>query len=236
MRQIVLDTETTGREISEGHRIIEIACLEMVDRRFTKNHFHTYVNPDRDSESGALAIHGLTRSFLQDKPLFAAIANELIGFIKNAELIIHNAPFDLAFLNHELKLINSPAKIGHFCQVTDTLPLARQLHPGQRNSLDALCKRYQIDNSKRDRHSALLDAELLARVYLAMTGGQTDLFDGGQNYQPALARKKNKCMQNLYVLPATYEELREHEKFLTLIREAASNCLWQHGNQKEQNA
>src|SRR5688572_27459859 len=169
MRQIILDTETTGLRVEEGHRIIEVACVEMINRKLTGKHFHYYLNPEREVEVGALAVHGITNSFLQDKPFFKDILKELMGFILNTELIIHNAPFDLSFLNQELLLAQEEWKnITHHCRIIDTLPMARQLHVGQRNSLDALCKRYGVDNSKREWHGALLDAHLLAQVYLAM--------------------------------------------------------------------
>lgn len=229
MRQIVLDTETTGRSLSEGHRIIEIGCLELIGRRLTQRHFHCYLNPGRDSDAGALAVHGLTRQFLQDKPLFSAIVEELIAFIKGAELIIHNAPFDLAFLDHEIKLSKKNyKKITDYCQILDTLPLARQLHPGQRNSLDALCKRYQIDNSKRERHGALLDAELLAQVYLAMTGGQTTLFDDKPiiNPVPSLVITKKANIKTLPVFAASTEELAAHQRVLAKIKKNTGLCLW----------
>ena len=237
MRQIILDTETTGREVSAGHRVIEIGCLELIDRRLTKRHFHCYLNPGRDSEAGALAVHGLTTEFLQDKPLFSSIVDELLEFIKGAELIIHNAPFDLAFLDNEIQLTKkSYKKITHYCQVLDTLPLARQLHPGQRNSLDALCKRYEIDNSKRDKHGALLDAELLARVYLAMTGGQTNLFDDNPIINPTLASTENKrtiTMHELPILHANTEELNEHKRCLSTIHKTAGHCLWLNSDSKD---
>src|SRR5579862_5605163 len=170
MRQIVLDTETTGLRTEDGHRLIEIGCIEMVNRRLTQTMFHHYVNPEREVEAGALAVHGITNQFLQDKPIFSKIARDFVDFIQGAELIIHNAPFDLSFLNHELGLTQLGFKtITDYCNVIDTLMIARQLHVGQRNSLDALCKRYGIDNSKRDLHGALVDCHLLAQVYLAMT-------------------------------------------------------------------
>jgi DNA polymerase III subunit epsilon len=229
MRKIILDTETTGRAISEGHRIIEIGCLELIDRRLTQRYFHCYLNPDRDSDAGALAVHGLTRQFLQDKPAFSVIVEELIAFIKGAELIIHNASFDLAFLDHEIKLSKKNyKKISDYCQILDTLPLARQLHPGQRNSLDALCKRYQVDNSKRERHGALLDAELLAQVYLAMTGGQTTLFDDKQiiNAIPPFVIKKKAAIKALPVFAASIEELATHKRVLAKIKKNTGLCLW----------
>ncbi len=176
MRQIVLDTETTGLEPREGHRIIEIGALELVERRPTGKMFHKYLNPERDVEEGALQVHGLSNEFLQDKQRFAEIIQELLDFIEGAELIIHNAPFDIGFLNHELNLCDPESgKIEEYAEVLDTLTLARELHPGQRNSLDALCRRYEVDNSNRQLHGALLDAELLLDVYLLMTGGQSAL-------------------------------------------------------------
>jgi DNA polymerase-3 subunit epsilon len=178
IRQVVLDTETTGLRPEDGHRIIEVGCVELLDRRITGNHLHFYLNPEREVEAGALAVHGITNEFLHDKPLFSAMASTLMDFIQGAELIIHNAPFDVGFINHELSLTRKHWKtLSDYCTITDTLPLARQMHVGQRNSLDALCKRYFIDNSKRDLHGALMDANLLARVYLAMTGGQGSFFD-----------------------------------------------------------
>lgn len=238
MRQIILDTETTGREISEGHRIIEIGCLELIDRRLSKQHFHCYLNPKRDSEAGALAVHGLSTEFLSDKPLFNSIADELLNFIQGAQLIIHNAPFDLAFLDYEFKLANkNHKKIVDYCQVLDTLPLARQLHPGQRNSLDALCKRYEIDNSKRNKHGALLDAELLMHVYLAMTGGQTNLFTEEKTTCAIQASKPKKTNRDV-VLPiiyATAEELSAHEKYLGRIGKRSESCSssWRANQVKE---
>ena len=176
MRQIVLDTETTGLEVSQGHRIIEIGCVELVNRRLTGRHFHQYINPRRDIDQGAIEVHGITDDFLADKPAFETIASSFMDFIQGAELVIHNAPFDIGFLNSELERIATAAgRIEDLCTITDTLVMARAKHPGQRNSLDALCQRYLVDNSQRDLHGALLDAEILADVYLAMTGGQTAL-------------------------------------------------------------
>ncbi len=176
MRQVVLDTETTGLSTSSGHRIIEIGCLELVDRRLTGRDFHRFLNPDRDIDQGAEAVHGISRASLQDEPRFPEIVDDLLAFLKDAELIIHNAAFDIGFLEHELALMkHAQPKIEQHATVLDTLTLARKIHPGQRNSLDALCKRYEVDASKRDVHGALIDSELLARVYLAMTGGQAAL-------------------------------------------------------------
>ncbi|WP_342219802.1 DNA polymerase III subunit epsilon [Rickettsiella endosymbiont of Miltochrista miniata] len=229
MRQIILDTETTGRDINDGHRIIEIGCLELIDRRLTKRFFHCFLNPGRDSETGAFAVHGLSTEFLKDKPLFKTIAEELLAFIQDSQLIIHNAPFDLGFLNNEFKLTKKKyKKITDYCQVLDTLPLARQLHPGQRNSLDALCKRYAIDNSKREKHGALLDAELLARVYLAMTGGQTHLFTEEKRLA-ATQTIQHKKITGEIVLPviyATNEELITHESRLASINKLSGQCKW----------
>lgn len=230
MRQIILDTETTGREVNDGHRVIEIGCLELIDRRLTKRHFHCFLNPGRDSEAGAFAVHGLSTEFLTDKPLFKTIADELLNFIQGSQLIIHNAPFDLGFLDNEFKLTKKKyKKITDYCQVLDTLPLARQLHPGQRNSLDALCKRYDIDNSKRDKHGALLDAELLARVYLAMTGGQTHLFSEKQISHVTQTTEHKKTIDEIIVLPviyATSEELKAHQDCLTSINTLSGQCKW----------
>ena len=176
MRQIVLDTETTGLDPSQGHRVIEIGCVELMNRRGTGRNFHRYVNPERAVDPGALAVHGIEQSFLVTQPVFASIAAEFVDFVRGAELVIHNADFDVGFLNHELKRIDDlPDDIRDICEVRDTLSLARRMHPGQRNSLDALAKRYGIDNSMRELHGALLDAQILADVYLAMTGGQASL-------------------------------------------------------------
>jgi len=176
VRQIVLDTETTGLEVSLGHRIIEIGCIELVNRRVTGNHWHYYVNPDREIDSGAFEVHGISNEFLQDKQGFAELADDFLSYVGGAELVIHNAAFDVGFLDNELALLQpAAAPLRECCTVLDTLHLARQKHPGQRNNLDALCKRYDIDNSHRSLHGALLDARILADVYLAMTGGQTSL-------------------------------------------------------------
>lgn len=177
MRQIVVDTETTGLDPKAGHRVIEIACLEMVNRKITGDTYHVYINPDREIEQEAEQVHGISNDFLKDKPRFQAVVNDFIAYVDGAEMIIHNAPFDVGFINSELALVGKrPNKIESHCKITDTLKMARQLHMGQRNSLDALCKRYGVDNSHREFHGALLDAELLAKVYLLMTGGQGSLF------------------------------------------------------------
>lgn len=233
MRQIVLDTETTGLRIEDGHRIIEIGCIELINRRITSNHFHYYINPQREIDAGAVAVHGITNDFLSDKPLFADILEDFILFIDGAELIIHNAAFDLSFLNNELLLANTEWKaISDHCTVLDTLPMARKLHPGQRNSLDAICKRYGIDNSKRELHGALLDANLLARAYLAMTGGQGSFFDAAgyaevtdSTYSEHVTVGTSQRHQ-LIVLKANEDEISEHNKYLDYIKKKGQ-CLWE---------
>ncbi|WP_394807699.1 DNA polymerase III subunit epsilon [Nitrosomonas sp.] len=227
MRQIVLDTETTGLEHKLGHRIVEIAAVELCNRQFTGNHFHHYLNPERASDEGALQVHGLTTEFLKDKPRFHEISKELLNFISDAELIIHNAPFDVGFLNHELGLVNLE-KLDNYCfSITDTLKLAKEFHPGKRNNLDALCERYNIDNSKRTLHGALLDAELLAEVYLAMTRGQESLLIELEYVEPiqlALSKLEN---VNIRIIEATAEEYVQHLMILENIsRESNDNCLW----------
>ena len=222
MRQIVLDTETTGLEVSQGHRIIEIGCIEMVNRRVTENHWHYYVNPDREVDSGAFEVHGISNEFLQDKPRFAELADEFYQYLENAELVIHNAPFDLGFLNHELALLETPIPaLQESCSILDTLPLARQKHPGQKNNLDALCKRYDIDNSNRSLHGALLDARILADVYLAMTGGQTSLgLDAEQGADTTSAQVAVQRIESGQPLPlweideASQQANREYIEFL----------------------
>src|ERR1700726_431664 len=184
MRQVVLDTETTGLEVEQRHRIIEIGCVELFNRRLTGRTFHQYLNPERDIDLGAQQVHGLTREKLARAPTFLQVHPEFLEFIRDAELIIHNAPFDVAFLNAELARLELAQKVDELCRVLDTLALARQMHPGQRNSLDALCKRYSVDNSHRDFHGALLDARILAEVYLAMTGGQAMLTLSGESDTP----------------------------------------------------
>lgn len=229
MRQIVLDTETTGLETREGHRIIEIGCLELNKRRATGNNLHIYLNPERDIDQGALDVHGLSQDFLADKPVFAAIADELMAYLDGAELIIHNAPFDVGFLNYELKRLGRSDSIEQRCSIVDTLSLAKRMHPGQKNNLDALCRRYGVDNSKRDLHGALLDAELLADVYLLMTGGQTRLFqtDGGsqEGRHEAQSRRAAKRLAPL-VLGATSAELQLHQQYLEKLAAGGTNALW----------
>jgi DNA polymerase-3 subunit epsilon len=232
-RQIILDTETTGLRIEEGHRLIEIGCMEMIDRKLTGNHFHHYVNPEREIDAGAMAVHGITNEFIQDKPLFAHIAQAFIDYIADAELIIHNAPFDLGFLNNELALTRKGFKpLTETCEIIDTLRLARQLHAGQRNSLDALCKRYGVDNSKREWHGALLDAHLLAHVYLAMTGGQGSFFDGHHETPSAQAKSTTVAAampvekHQLTVLMATPEELDAHAAYINALKKQGK-CVWE---------
>jgi DNA polymerase-3 subunit epsilon len=236
MRQLVLDTETTGLEPGDGHRIIEIGCVELIDRRLTRGHFHQYLRPDRSVESGAVAVHGLSDEFLADQPRFAEIAEGFLDYIDGAQLIIHNAAFDLGFLNHELRLWREDApSVESQCEVIDTLTLARRRHPGQRNSLDALCKRYNIDNSRRDLHGALLDAEILAAVYLAMTGGQTSLVldpepasrTDGEQRGVRVARPLSGERPPLPVVRASTAELERHQARLAAIDQASGGrCLW----------
>jgi len=228
MRQIILDTETTGLEHKHGHRIVEIAAVELCNRQFTGNHFHYYLNPERNSDEGALQVHGLTTEFLQDKPKFHEISKEFLSFINDAELIIHNAPFDVGFLNHELDLINSQTLDSYCSLITDTLKLAKELHPGKRNNLDALCERYNIDNSKRTLHGALLDAELLAEVYLAMTRGQENLLIELEHIEPIQHSMSSLDNLNFKIIEATTEEYAQHLKILkNIARESNNKCLWQ---------
>jgi DNA polymerase III subunit epsilon len=228
MRQIVLDTETTGLEASLGHRVIEIAGVEIANRRLTRRHFHKYVNPEREIETGALEVHGVTLEFLQDKPRFREIASELLEFVSGAELVIHNAPFDVAFLDHELGLAGLEPIAAYCPIITDTLRMARDLHPGKRNSLDALCERYQVDNSARTLHGALLDAELLAEVYLAMTRGQETLIMEIGLPQSGIADiDMSVAIPELIVIAATEAELAAHWRQLEDIDKAAKGgCLW----------
>jgi DNA polymerase-3 subunit epsilon len=228
MRQIVLDTETTGLATSQGHRVIEIGCVELVNRRITGNNYHTFLNPDRDIDEGAERVHGISRADLETAPRFAEVVDELLTFIKDAELVIHNAEFDVGFLEHELKLMkHAKPKITHHSTVLDTLAVARKLHPGQRNSLDALCKRYEVDASSRDLHGALIDADLLAKVYLAMTGGQTalSLDEEATSAAVAAAARANgpsgveaRADLNLVVVKATEDEVAAHDALVEKIR------------------
>jgi DNA polymerase III subunit epsilon len=234
MRQVVLDTETTGLEPQAGHRIIEIGCVELVNRRRTSNRFHRYVNPGRAVDAGALQVHGIDDEFLSSQPRFAEVAAEFLEFVRGAELVIHNADFDVEFLNYELRRLDSvPHQIRDCCQVLDTLALARRLHPGQRNTLDALAKRYNVDNSKRELHGhgALLDAQILTEIYLSMTGGQVSLLLGGEEVQLAAVevaqRHVDRTGLELVVLAASAEEARAHEAMLANIAKRAGRPpLW----------
>lgn len=232
MRQIALDTETTGLSPDDGHRVIEIGCIEIINRKITGQHFHCYINPEREIDSGAVAVHGLTNNFLQDKPKFTQVLEPLIEFISGAELVIHNAPFDVGFLNSEFKLAGTMHNLKDRCSVFDTLVLARQKHPGQKNSLDALCKRYNVDNAHRQLHGALLDAELLARVYLIMTGGQVNLFSEGDGSSTTrLQMEKNHSSvsrtKDLPISALTPEEQKAHEEFLELIKKSSGDAIWE---------
>lgn len=234
MRQVVLDTETTGLEPSQGHRIIEIGCVEMINRRITGKYYHVYLQPDREIDAGAIEVHGITNEFLADKPRFNDVQQEFIAFIDGAELVIHNAAFDVGFIEHEFKLNSYSKDVAAHCTVLDTLLMARKMHPGKRNSLDALCKRYEIDNTQRTLHGALLDSEILAEVYLAMTGGQVDLLFS----ESASVTKDEKngvvqATQNVHaqslelpILSAFPEELDAHEHYLETLRKAADECVW----------
>jgi DNA polymerase-3 subunit epsilon len=229
MRQIILDTETTGLDPALGHRIIEIAGVELANRRLTGNHFHRYVNPARDIEDGALQVHGLTAEFLRDKPRFGEIAEAFLAYVAGAELIIHNAPFDVAFLDHELGLLRRPPITEYCPSIVDTLRMARELHPGKKNSLDALCERYQVDNSARTLHGALLDAQLLAEVYLCMTRGQESLaIEVEPLYAGEPTPEFTRAEVDLVVLRANEEELAAHLQALAEIDQASGGrCLWQ---------
>ncbi|MGZ8095673.1 MAG: DNA polymerase III subunit epsilon [Methylosarcina sp.] len=231
-RLVVLDTETTGLNPQEGHRIIEIGCVELVNRRMTGNRFHVYINPDRLIDDGAIEVHGITNQFLEDKPRFQDVAKDLIDFIRDSELIIHNAPFDVGFINHEFSLLENPkGAVTDYCEVFDTLTYARQKHPGQRNSLDALCKRYGVDNSHRELHGALLDAEILADVYLLMTGGQFSLLDEGVG--ASVSEKITEAFVRLpsdrpptKIIRCSEEESEAHRQRLAAIEKAGGVCLW----------
>lgn len=228
MRQIVLDTETTGLEVRLGDRIIEVGCVELVNRKLSGRRFHSYVNPEREIEKGAQAVHGLDTEFLQDKPRFREIAADFLEFIRGAELVIHNAAFDVGFLDNELALLDLPALDATCSAIVDTLKLAKELHPGRRNSLDVLCERYAIDNSKRTLHGALLDAELLAEVYLAMTRGQESLLMELDQPRPAVPSGALGANRGaLRVVQASAAELAEHERVLREIAAASNDkCIW----------
>ena len=238
MRQIVLDTETTGLEPEQGHRIIEIGCVEMFERRPTGNNFHVYLQPDREIDAAAVEVHGITNEFLADKPRFADIAQDLVAYLRGAELIIHNAPFDVGFLDAELARLQGFGAVGDYSAVLDTLVMARKKHPGQRNSLDALCGRYEVDNSRRDKHGALLDAEILADVYLRMTGGQRTLSLDADNSVESSAggdggiRRIDRDGLKLVVVRAGSEELVAHEERLAAIDRACDGeAVWRRLNE-----
>ncbi|HEY5140789.1 MAG TPA: DNA polymerase III subunit epsilon [Methylococcales bacterium] len=232
-RIVVLDTETTGLNPQEGHRIIEIGCVELVKRRLTGKRFHVYINPDRIIDEGAIAVHGITNQFLDDKPQFEQIVEDFITFIRGAELVIHNAPFDVGFINHEFSQLNKMVgTVADYSEVFDTLAYARKKHPGQRNSLDALCKRYGIDNSHRELHGALLDAEILADVFLLMTGGQSSLLDEGQSGmdESSVNTSVIRVSANrsaLKVIRCNDEELTAHQQRLEALEKASGSvCIW----------
>ena len=225
IRQIILDTETTGLSPEQGHRLIEIGCVELVDRRLTNNNFHCYINPERAVDEGAFKVHGLSAEFLADKPIFAHIKDDFLDFIAGAELIIHNAPFDVGFINAEFKRIDNKFQLEKLCNITDTLVLAKKQHPGQRNSLDALCKRYFIDATDRILHGALLDAQLLADVYIAMTSGQKKMdfvSCGGEQEKYSLHLSSSSPVRL-----ASAEELQEHHDFLEKIKNKAGKLVWE---------
>ncbi|MDH5328027.1 MAG: DNA polymerase III subunit epsilon [Gammaproteobacteria bacterium] len=233
MRQIVLDTETTGLETAQDHRIIEIGCVELLNRRLTGNHFHQYLQPDREIDEGAIEVHGISNEFLIDKPRFEDVVQDFLDYIRGAELIIHNAPFDVGFINHELQRWHPGCEpLESFCTITDTLAMARQLHPGQKNNLDALCKRYDVNNAHRELHGALLDAEILADVYLRITGGQVTLLLDGQaeNTEVGAEQGLRRIVSDrpaLRVIPASEEELHSHQQRLEAINKSSGGgCVW----------
>lgn len=232
MRQVVLDTETTGLEVSQGHRVIEIGCVEIKDRRLTGRHFHEYLNPGRAIDAGAEAVHGISLEFLADKPDFAAVSEDFLAFIEGAELVIHNASFDVGFLNQELKLVREKRKVGQRCTIVDSLALARMRYPGQKNSLDALCKRLGVDNSGRTLHGALLDAQILAEVFLVMTGGQGNLsldapveVKGDRFHNQPVEKIHNHA--GLPEVRVSQEEQAAHEEMMALLRaDSEEGCVW----------
>ncbi|WP_126457318.1 DNA polymerase III subunit epsilon [Sulfuriflexus mobilis] len=242
MRQIVLDTETTGLDPRDGHRIIEIGCVELINRRLTGNDYHQYLQPDREIDAGAIEVHGITNEMLADKPRFAECADDLLAYLKGAELIIHNAPFDVGFLNSEWQRLDTKSTaLGKLCQITDSLAMARQKHPGQKNTLDALCKRYDVDNSQRELHGALLDAQILADVYLAMTGGQGALsLDSSMDASGMRKREEIRRVDNnrpaLRVIEASAEELQRHEACLDSMDKACdAGAVWRRSSMVKQN-
>jgi len=231
MRQIILDTETTGIDPKQGHRIIEIGCVELIDRKLTHQHYHQYIHPEREVEQEAINVHGITNEFLTDKPVFSAVVEAFMHFVQGAELIIHNAPFDVGFINHELSLLpNNPwGKIEDHCKITDTLKMARKTYPGQRNSLDALCKRLGVDNSGRELHGALLDSEILADVYLMMTGGQVKLSLAADNAEQKKTYERKSLEQRapLRIIQANQQELDQHQAYLAkLFKDQENPVIW----------
>ncbi len=231
MRQVVLDTETTGLEHADGHRIIEIGCVEVIDRVTTDRNFHKYIQPNRNVDDGAIEIHGITNEFLVDKPRFEEVMQEFLEFVDGSELVIHNAPFDIGFLNAELLRAGHGKKMGDYCRVLDTLAMARSIYPGQRNTLDALCRRLEINNSHRTLHGALLDSEILADVYLLMTGGQKDLILGGADDEDSDVELELSDLElggkPPRIVKASDAELTEHEVWMDkLAKESAVGCLW----------
>lgn len=229
MRQVVLDTETTGLETRDDHRILEIGCLELERRRPTGRTLHLYLNPEREIDEEALRVHGISQEFLADKPTFPEVADQVMAFLEGAELVIHNAPFDVGFLNHELKRMAWGSRIEDHSSILDTLQLAKRMHPGQRNSLDALCRRYGIDNSQRELHGALLDAQLLADVYLLMTGGQTALFQSDSaDHKGNADTEQKRTVERLHskLLTASPEEKQRHGAYLQALRDQGKTVIW----------
>ncbi len=239
MRQIILDTETTGLDPKQGHRIIEIGCVELLSRKLTGNNYQVYLNPEREIDEGAQQVHGLSAEFLSDKPLFADIVEEFLTYINGAELIIHNAPFDVGFIDAELKRLKHNQKLNTIATVFDTLPFARKKHPGQRNTLDALCKRYSVDNSNRELHGALLDSEILADVYLAMTGGQLTLSlsvsdEHSHTDETTVNNQQLINGQRTRVVRCSEQELVAHQDYLQVIEKNNSKkTLWNQSNSSE---
>lgn len=235
IRQVVLDTETTGLEVQKGHRVIEIGCVELINRRISERHFHCYLNPEREIDEGAMQVHGISNEMLQDKPRFSEVAADFLAFVDGAQLVIHNAAFDMGFLDREMSLLGEKT-LSARCDVIDTLKFARSRHPGQKNDLDSLCRRYSVDNSRRDKHGALLDAEILAQVYLAMTGGQVSMLldaDTGQGTRTAISanpgesRTNNRQVGPLRIMQPSPEELATHASYLEgLDKESKGQCVW----------
>ena len=230
MRQIILDTETTGMSVEAGHRIIEIGAVEIVDRRMTGNNYQTYLNPKRSIDPGSIAVHGITNDDVADKPEFKEVMQEFLSFIQDTELLIHNAPFDTAFINHEFSLAGYEKKIEDLCEIKDTLPIARKTHPGKRNSLDALCSRYNVDTSNRELHGALIDAKLLGQVYLLMTGGQVGFFGDDQNLNEQQINHSldiDYSERKIMTVELTNEDLEEHQQYLEdLLADSDQSITW----------